>query len=147
MEEIDAEFELVPNPDDCEDDENSWDNDSDGSDGGLRLGEKRGADETTETECIEDDRITIGAGVFFLEIEFIEDEGEDGLHAEINDGVEDESMIDFDVHVHELDVGIDMSEDAAKNENSGEDPEDEAGHDGVFVAVADFADVGADTEN
>lgn len=141
------EFELVPNSDDCEDDEKSWDNDGDGSDGGLRLGEKRGTDETAETECIEDDGITIGARVLFLEIEFIEDEGEDCLHTEIDDGVEDESMVNFYVHVHELDVRVDVGENATKDENGNNDAEYHSGHDGVFVAITNFADVGADAEN
>lgn len=65
---------------------------------------------------------------------------------EINDRIDGESTISVGIHVHESDVRVDIGEGEAVAEQSKDDADKKSGHDGVFVFVLGFGNVGANGE-
>lgn len=108
--------------------------------------EERKADGADEGEKIETEGVAVGAGVVAFVIELVEYEREDSLEAKKDNGVAGEVVIDGGIHVHEIDVVIDVIGDETEYNNTKNNADTHARHDGVFVAVADFTNVGASRE-
>lgn len=122
------------------------DGDSDADDDELTLSDESGADEDTEIKKVEGDGIAVGAGILVFVVEFFEDEREDSLNDENKDRIDGKSAVDGGVHAHELDKRVDIEYSETVDKNSQSNANDHAGHDGVGIFVAGFADVGPNGE-
>lgn len=144
---IEAKFESVPDTDDGIDHEGGRNDESDGSDSWLRFSDKGGDDEATKTQEVKDDGVAVGTSIVLFEVEFVEDERENSLHGDIDNRVEDKSMINGGIHAHEFDIRINTSKEPSEDDKRSDNTEQKSGHGSVAVAVADFADVGTYPEN
>lgn len=145
VEEIKAEFELIPVCDEGEKCEDTSDGERNADDKELVLGEEGSADEADEADEIIKSRITVGAGVAAGVVELVEDEGENSLEHEVGDGIDDEEAV-CGVDVHEVYVIVDIEKDSTVDEDSDDNAKNETRHYSVFVLVADTRDVGAGRE-
>lgn len=109
----------------------------------MAFGEEGEEVDWGDDEDVEDDGVAVGLGVLVGVVELVEDERKDRLNGNEDDGVNGKSMVTTDIHVHELDVRVEVEQNEAEDDHGSNNTEDDAGHDGIFIAIADAANIGA----
>lgn len=107
------------------------------------LGEENETIDETEAKKIKSDRIMISCGIAVLVVKFFEDEGKNSLVDKYKNGIKGKIAIKADVHVHETNIGINVKCNKTVDGNRKDETDEKAGHDGVRIVIADFANISA----